>query len=278
MSSDNGKDNTARKIAKRNPPLQRYMMWDEPVQEHTTPDRYDLSSFTIANDNRAPHHYIHMVVDVQKRFAACADGCRGTAHTEEVSARIAALMADLRGYDVPQLIIYNDKHGDGIMHAEGGLHHIAAEDNDTLYAKQTNSAFASGNGLAALLHAMGNPQILVSGFNLSVCIQETLADAFALSQDFTFHLLDDCVSNDLLGGKPHVAGHTRNFLRNNGVNFTDSHAVRHAFARIAGGGDNGENTTAASSQNTAPNAQQDGSQNGQQDGPNPALLQKPALP
>jgi len=121
---------------------------------------------------------------------------------------------------------------------------------------------------------MGNPQILVSGFNLSVCIQETLADAFALSQDFTFHLLDDCVSNDLLGGKPHVAGHTRNFLRNNGVNFTDSHAVRHAFARIAAGDDNGENTTAVPSQNTAPNAQQDGSQ----DGPNAAPLQKPALP
>ena len=133
-----------------------------------------------------------LVIDVQKEFCDPAQD-RGNKQTESVSRHIQSLVPEFRKAGVPVYAVYFDDDKRKKDASEIDFYEFHPDPDDTLVAKDRNSAF-KGSDIKSILRRDGRKGLLVCGFNLNVCVKETVLDARRYGFDVT--LLEDMTGND----------------------------------------------------------------------------------
>ena len=157
----------------------------------------DVVDFGPNINERVKSETAHVIIDVQREFCdPTHERNRGNKETDRISGVIADSIAPkFREAGMPTFLIYytdDIKNGDADT-ACGGFHKIKPEDGDELVAKNTDSAFHSGN-FRELLEERGIKNLIVSGFNANSCVKRTVYSA--KEEGINVCILKDGVGND----------------------------------------------------------------------------------
>ena len=174
--------------------------------------------------------FAHIIVDVQKEF--CDPDCiesLGNADTDRTANNIIAFNSALQKFDIPTFWVYYDVENEGPDKACGGFYKVAP-DQDSLIRKASTNAFF-GTGLYTKLKSQGINNVIVSGFNLTACVRDTLLGARLY--ELNSWLVADCTANDENCHEPksddwygRISG-----LEKSGVTITSAKHVLDAMAR-----------------------------------------------
>lgn len=151
---------------------------------------WELARLKPANDN-APGDTALLVIDVQKEFCY-PGGRRGTQETDKVAGRIASIVPEFRAAGIPVYAVYWTQRPKQGPHT-AGFYRFLPEPKDIFFGKTSNSAFADGS-LSVTLRQKGHSNLLVCGFNLAACVQDTVLDGNRLG--FKTFLLSDLTGDD----------------------------------------------------------------------------------
>jgi len=162
---------------------------------------------------------VFLTIDVQKEFADPDYSNRGNARTDSVSTHIAELTPQFRqvGFPVGH-VYYAQNKNEKPETAMGGFHRIQVDKaQDMLIPKNEDSAFQGGN-IKADLNSKGITHLLVSGFNASACVHQSVLGA--LKHDFNVCVLSDLIGNGAWLPRNHMAELTD--MKNNGAHAEES--------------------------------------------------------
>jgi nicotinamidase-related amidase len=139
----------------------------------------------------------HVIIDVQREycdpnFTPYFMRPRGNEYTASISKRIVTFADSLRQADIPTFVVYFSR-GDKPEHAGGGFYKLTPAPGDILVAKDHNSAFQGGH-IDDELRRRNIKGLLISGFNLTACVRQTVIDA--RKHGYATHIVADCVGND----------------------------------------------------------------------------------
>lgn len=173
-----------------------------------------------------PQHILdrtaHLVVDVQRDFVSRR--VWGTSLTEQVAKRIGPLTEQFRKVGVqPYWIYYKEKNLWGRYkkpsRAYGGFYGVKPRKGGSVTGKVHASAF-EGSDIDDVLRADGIQNLLISGFNTSMCVKWTAIDA--LKHDYNVCVLEDMTEN---GAMPACASVTLYQLEEKGALVAESALV-----------------------------------------------------
>jgi len=167
----------------------------------------------------------HVIIDVQREFCDPAhQRNRGNKETDRISGVIADSIAPkFRKAGMPTYIIFFTDNIDSpnIDKDSGGFYKIKPQDGDELVAKDTDSAFHSGN-FKQMLEERGIKNLIVSGFNANSCVKRTVYSA--REEGINVCVLEDGVGNDNCN-KLDTLSETFEMMKNQGIVIADSDAV-----------------------------------------------------
>ena len=152
----------------------------------------DRVNFTLADRSKALETTAHLLIDVQRDFVHPKKW--GTVQSEEIARNIGGLTAKFRQAGIaPYWIYYKEKNIFGFEKrascAFGGFYKCAPSRGDVLIGKDRDSAF-KGSDINEVLREKGVKNLIVSGFNTSACVAQTVHDAI----DRGYHV---CVVEDM---------------------------------------------------------------------------------
>ena len=137
--------------------------------------------------------FAHVVVDVQKLF--CEPNAKkylGNADTDLTTDNIIHFSSELSKFEIPTFWVYYDVENKGPDQACGGFYKVKP-DQDSLIRKASTDGFF-GTGLYRKLKNQGISNVIVSGFNLTACVRDTLIGA--RQHELNSWLVADCSAND----------------------------------------------------------------------------------
>lgn len=167
----------------------------------------------------------HVIIDVQREFCDPKhERNRGTEETDRVSGVIAESIAPkFREAGMPTYLVFftDDIDNPNIDKDSGGFYKLKPQEGDELVAKDTDSAFHSGN-FKKLLEERGVRNLIVSGFNANSCVKRTVYSA--IQEGINVCVLEDGVGNDNCN-KLDTLSETFEMMKLWGVVVADSNAV-----------------------------------------------------
>lgn len=143
---------------------------------------------------------VYLTIDPQRHYCDPAfNPHRGTTATDKICRAIAEKAGQMRKSGLRIGWVYSTRHGEGPQQAFGGWHVVAPKSTDIVAFKQGNSAIAhpfdihtqGGGELQDMLEQEGKKTLLVGGFNLAACVQDTVKSALAAGYD-VFVVADLC--------------------------------------------------------------------------------------
>ena len=136
------------------------------------PDQFDVERTMV------------LVIDVQEKLLPSIVG------GEQVIAAVRELLDGARVFDLPVLVTEQYPKGLGATHAT--IRAALAESRARVLEKPMFSACADGNVREALL-ALDRPQIIITGIETHVCVQQTALDL--RSRDYDVFVCADAVGS-----------------------------------------------------------------------------------
>lgn len=180
-------------------------------QEHDTSDRVIntvlpeikpnklYNCLGLDNDQQVlmfhPKTTAHLVIDVQEEFCS-PFRYRSNHDTQLISQNIRIFTDAVSQKNILTAWVYSDRWNKGAEKACGGFYNVRPPQNDPkhiLIGKNKASAFRGSDIHSTLQHNNVNT-LIVTGFNLSACVHQTVNDA--LNKGYKIYLVADCVGND----------------------------------------------------------------------------------
>lgn len=143
---------------------------------------------------------IYLTIDPQKHYCdPNFNPRRGTAATDKTCRAIAEAVPQLRDRKLRIGWVYTSRHGEGPLQAFGGWHVVTPKASDLVAVKSRDAAIphpfdihTRGDGnLHDLLRQEKKKTLLVGGFNLAACVEDTVKSALAVGYD-VFIVADLC--------------------------------------------------------------------------------------
>ncbi len=143
--------------------------------------------------------FAHIIIDVQDNFC---NPCkiRGNADTGLTTDNLIQAAPIFNQIGLLSAWVYHDSLDEGHEHAHGGFYKIKPpeDDKNILIRKEENSLFGSegsehGKIIDRDLKNRGIKNLIVSGFNFSSCVWETVLDAS--DKGFNVWVITDCTGN-----------------------------------------------------------------------------------
>lgn len=219
----------------------------EPVPEFTVRDHWDRAQPVGMRPNLALRFaqniskarnlsrqslgsFAHVVVDAQKLF--CDPGSEkylGNADTDLTTDNIIHFDSELTKFHIPTYWVYYDVENEGPDRACGGFHKVKPDKSSVIRKASTDAFF--GTGLYRKLKNQGINNVIVSGFNLTACVRDTLIGA--RQRELNTWLVADCSANDDNSHKPKSDGWYYRLwgLEEHGITITSAKHVLDTMAR-----------------------------------------------
>ena len=134
--------------------------------------------------------FLHVAIDVTKPYSD--PRYLGSEETKEAAINIATTAAWLNELSIPTCWVMSNPDKDAVPN-ERNLYLARPEKNDYLVSRSGDSVLSS-KGFIDILSKNPYKNIIVSGFNSSACVLESVLD-FSYFERFNITVLSDCTAN-----------------------------------------------------------------------------------
>jgi nicotinamidase-related amidase len=170
--------------------------------------------------------YAHLIIDVQRHFCDPTFSKYGSRKTKKTSKKIAKIKKDFEKAAMATYVIYYQNGLQDHTNSYGGFYKISLSDSDKIIGKPKQSAFF-GTGLAEELKKHNIHTLLVSGFDISVCVNASVQDG--LKENFNVWVLKDCIGNGGPANKSH--NNIIKLMTDNGAKLLNSNQALKAIGK-----------------------------------------------
>ncbi|PCI55349.1 MAG: hypothetical protein COB36_06915 [Alphaproteobacteria bacterium] len=202
--------------------------------------RVDDVDFNLIDIDKIKQETAHIIIDAQRYFADPTYRHNpdnpdypqggGDEKTNATSENIATLVPKFKEAGLQTGWVYFRNMPDQNEDTYGGFHNVAPDkDTDFFAGKSTTSPFEDKDShFKETLINNGVKNLIVSGFNTSACLYQTVLDA--LDENFNVCVLLDMTENGE-GGDPKLQ-EKLDHMRAEGAILTDSKQVLHILAEL----------------------------------------------
>ncbi len=182
------------------------MGWRQKINKH----RRKLSQKALSKAFNKLSSCVFLAIDPQKHFCdPIYNPRRGTEKTDALCTEINKAAQEFRRRSLSICWVYSDKFSQGPNGSFGGWHNVSPHEKDLIAGKHGNSAFEhpfdvhiqGGGPLGAMLAQNNKKHLLVAGFNLAACVEDTVKSA--LAHGYNVFVIEDLCGNDAFSAAHH---------------------------------------------------------------------------